>query len=206
MVALSQLAVIHVIFSCCCVKCVNVTKWISQHQHHIVHVQLYNLLGFVKGSLKLVLAAHTSAPTKVALSQVSVIDVIFTCEICWGQLYCYQLYQHHHHIVDVWLYSLFILMGQGVGAVCVSIWKSWELRAISHLTLYSNSHCLWSARMSGDWCVYVQLCISNEIWDHGWPSVLGNDFNNGDFEGKQYSKLCSKWYLIWGMFSNFNHL
>ena len=57
-------------------------KCYKMDQHHIVDVQLYNLLRFVKGSLKLVLAAHTSAPTKVALSQVSVIDAIFTCEIC----------------------------------------------------------------------------------------------------------------------------
>ena len=88
-------------------------------------------------------------------------------------------------------------MWQGVGAVCVSIWKSWELRAISHLTRYSNSHCLRSARMSGDWFVYVQLCISNEIWDSRWPSVLGNDFNNGDFEGKQYSTRQFEIYLKW---------
>ena len=57
-------------------------KCYKMDQHHIVDVQLYNLLRFVRGSLMLVLAAHTSAPTKVALSQVSVIDVIFTCEIC----------------------------------------------------------------------------------------------------------------------------
>ena len=58
-------------------KCYKMHK----HQHHIVDVQLYNFLGFVRGSLKLILAAHTSAPTKVALSQVSVIDVIFTCAV-----------------------------------------------------------------------------------------------------------------------------
>ena len=77
-------------------------KCYKMDQHYIVDVQLYNLLRFVRGSFKLVLAAHTSAPTKVALSQVSAIDAIFTCEICWGQLYCYQQYQHQqHHIVDV---------------------------------------------------------------------------------------------------------
>ena len=55
----------------------------DQHQHHIaLLMSSYTtcwMLGVVRGSLKLVLAAHTSAPTKVALSKVSVIDVIFSC-------------------------------------------------------------------------------------------------------------------------------